>query len=405
MSRVIDILRKVRERGVPWLRDRVSEELRTPSTPFGVALANVLRPISNFVSRVRGMLEGRLSAEFNAPALVLVYDLALAPVTFDLAWTLVDGEMERRRRGLERLDVVFVPGYDEGLRDEGEEYETVVSREARRWRVDHILVPMCRFVPSIGSISIAYDRSSAAAILRGYGSNVWPRGYNTAVPLAAPRSARVLALAEAGVDVRVFDAGAEARRHARAWIDAHCGGMRTVVITLRDYAYKPARNSNFEAWGAFARALPDGWRAVFVPDTEHAMAPPASLAGMLFCCEAAWNLAFRLGLYEEADLNMAVSGGPMNLCWFDARARYAMVKIVTEGVWQASPEYLAKVGHEIGAQPPFVREGQSWVWEEDELSVLQEVFARMRRPSGDAPERAAPPKVARNCAEAATDSC
>jgi hypothetical protein len=299
---------------------------------------------------------------------------------------------------------VFVPGYDEGLRDEGAEYEAVVSRQARRWRLDYLLVPMCRFVPSIGSISTACDRASAAAILRGYGSNVWPQGYNTTVPVAPPRSAQVLALAESGVEVRVFDAGAEARRHARAWIDAHSDGTRIVVITLRDYAYKPARNSNFEAWGAFARALPDGWRAVFVPDTEHAASPPASLTGMLFCREAAWNLAFRLGLYEEADLNMAVSGGPMNLCWFDARVRYAMVKIVTAGVSQASPEYLAKLGHEIGAQPPFVREGQSWVWEEDELSVLQAVFTRMTQSAGVVLERAASPEAAHNRAAAATDS-
>lgn len=382
MSRITDILRKTRDRGLPWLRSRTVEELRTPSTPAGVAIGQVSRSALGVILRVRGAVERRFGLADPSRALVLAYDFAVAPVTFDIAWALVDGELERRRRGLERLDVVFVPGYDDGLRNEGQEYEAAVSRDARRWRVDHILVAMCQFVPSIGSVVSAHDRASAAAILRRYGANVWPGGYNTAVPLSPPRSARILALAESGVDVRVLDAGNEARRYARDWLNANCGTKRVVVITLRDYSYMPARNSNFEAWGTFARALPADWTAVFVPDTERAAAPPAVLAEMLFCREAAWNLALRLGLYEEADLNMAVNGGPMNLCWFDPRVKYAMVKVVTDGVPQASPEFLVKVGHELGAQPPFVREGQSWVWEDDELSVLRRVFEHMAPHSG-----------------------
>jgi hypothetical protein len=374
MSQLADILRKAKQRGIPWIRSRTIQELTVPSTRAGTALARLSRPVAGAVSRLRGALERATDGGADPNALVLAYDLALAPITFDFAWTLVDAEMERRRRDLRRLDVVFVPGTENGLRPEDGEYESNVDWHARRWRLDNILVAMCRFVPSIGSVVVAADRGSAAKILRTYGNTVWPRGYNTAIPNPPGRSIEALALAESGVDIRVLDAGTQARRYARGWLDTHCPAKRTLVITLRDYGYMPARNSNFEAWGGLAKSLPGNWQAIFVPDTDRAFGTPTPLEGGLFCREAAWNLAFRLGLYEEADLNMAVSCGPMNMCWFDPRVKYAMVRPVTPGVPQASPELLEKFGHKIGIDPPFVREGQSWVWENDDPPVLLRVF-------------------------------
>ena len=119
--------KKLRSRGISWLTKRFIAEIRTPTTYPGKLFRHFARVIYAAAFTVIG-LPARLFT--NDGTLHLFYDLAVSPITFDFAWALTLAEHERIKRRLRRIHVVIVPGWDEGLRDEGPEYEDKVDREA-----------------------------------------------------------------------------------------------------------------------------------------------------------------------------------------------------------------------------------------------------------------------------------
>ena len=94
----------------------------------------------------------------------------------------------------------------------------------------------------------------------------------------------------------------------------------------------PARNSNLEAWTAFARRLdPTRFMPVFVPDLEQTLnGQLQALQGHAVLGEAAWNLGLRMALYERSYISLGVNTGPMGLCWLNARTHYATLKMAPE---------------------------------------------------------------------------
>src|SRR5207247_3732084 len=130
---------------------------------------------------------------------------------------------------------------------------------------------------------------------------------------------------------------------------------RLITITLRDYEFMPARNSNVEAWAAFARRLdPNTYLPVFVLDTERTLDPvPTSIEKFDVLREASWNVGLRMALYESAWLNLGVNTGPLFMCAMNERTRLLVVKLLTPSVPQATEEFVSRLGFEIGGQLSF----------------------------------------------------
>src|SRR5262245_61804821 len=90
--------------------------------------------------------------------LQFVCDLNVCPVTFDFASYLATAEIERRRRRLEAIQVVFVPRSERGIRREKPSYATVIGQPGWEWRVRHILVAMLALLPSVESYIVCRRR-------------------------------------------------------------------------------------------------------------------------------------------------------------------------------------------------------------------------------------------------------
>jgi hypothetical protein len=196
-------------------------------------------------------------------------------------------------------------------------------------------------------------------------------GSNSTGPLRAAR--------EAGTSIGVLQATEADVAAIDAWLAAHGIGRPPVTITLRDYGYMPERNSNLAAWTAFARGLdPARYPVIFVPDVNQGTAgfPPA-LRQFNVYPEAAATLGLRMALYERALINLGVNNGPMGLCWLNTRTRYITFKILTDSAPQTTDDYMRHLGFEIGASLPGALPGQKWVWENDDLDVIEREFAAM----------------------------
>lgn len=340
------------------------------------------------VIAVRRLFDGR-SAEasgWSEDCLQFVYDLSVAPVTFDFATHLAAAEIERRLRGLAGIDVIFVV---DRLREETPDYETILDPAARLWRLRQVLLPMLTFLPSVRGYAVCDTREQANALLATDPALLYPHDYRTFLP-RQPDNRVVHEHARNGVTIwPMFRATDHARRLASDFIAREAKGRRPIVITLRNYAYRPQRNSRSENWLAFADSLDlSTYAPIFVHDSETVMRQPMEDFSRHISCDAAsMNLEMRMALYEAAWLNMAVIAGPTELCWYNEQIRYLLFVPIGDTIVQ--PEAMVRNGQRVGCDLDFAKPYQRLVWEGDELATLTREFLAMEALLGEPSPRGA----------------
>jgi hypothetical protein len=318
----------------------------------------------------------RVSDKRQQDALYAFYDLAVSPATFDIVTFLVLAELARKQSGRATLHVVIVPGPNEGFRVDGAPYDT----NDKRWRLRNILAPSGWLIPGCRHVTVCASRDEARVMHSALAAHVFPPNYSVAAPLNQYDYSHVVDAISRGGAVPSVEAPPRARHFMRAWLVARARGRRVITITLRECTYERDRNSNLQAWGAFARGLdPALYCPVIVRDIEAAVGPlPEELDGLLCCNEAAWNLELRAALYELSDLNMSVSNGPCILLFLNPRSRFLLFKMVTPSCGATTEQHLRAIGLEPGAQFLGATRFQRLVWKEDDLSVLEEAFREIQ---------------------------
>ena len=102
----------LKQRGLRYLLEAPRNELAHPRLGATRALRRAMVAASDL------MRPAEKTTEIAASSLIFVFDLGVAPVTFDFASYLAAAEVERRARQLASIFVVIVPGGYHGLRKE-----------------------------------------------------------------------------------------------------------------------------------------------------------------------------------------------------------------------------------------------------------------------------------------------
>jgi hypothetical protein len=242
-----------------------------------------------------------------------------------------------------------------------------------------VLVPACAFLPSLAGVTVANSRRQAEQLVQLACGAVFPTRYEPDFPSYPGPHEALRAAREDGASIGVLRATASDLRAVDEWLAARGCDRPVVTITLRNYGYVPERNSNFAAWREFARRTdPRRLSVVFVPDTAQCLGGGViSLQDFPVFVEAAMVLGLRMALYQRAYLNLGVNNGPMGLCWLNDRTRYITFKMLSEAAPHTTPEYMEFLGFRIGESLPFATPWQQWVWEDDNLDVIQRAFEKM----------------------------
>lgn len=374
------VLYRLRTQGPQWIIRRVSSEWTLPTTLPGRLIHRVCRLLlGSGYALFRARTRWKIERSDTAATLFAFYDLKVEPVTFDVTFFLVAADLERRRQGLKDIHVVFVPGPGNGLRTEMADYELVVDFEARRWRLHNILIDAVSFLSACSGFSVLGSRAEAEAVVAIAAQRKYPLGYEPHLPGAFhPRDFLVPARKKVR-PIGVLHATSQGLRYVDQWIAGHAKGRRLLAVTLRDYEFGAARNSDLSAWGDFVRQLDRRvWCPVFILDTERACDRiPEALQLFEVMLAASWNLHLRMALYERAWLNLGVNNGPMSLCWMNDQSRYITFKMATPSVAQSTVAFQLSRGFEPGQSLPFATPFQKFVWEDDSFDVINKEFLRM----------------------------
>ncbi|MFN4284030.1 MAG: hypothetical protein ACK4NA_15450 [Alphaproteobacteria bacterium] len=318
--------------------------------------------------------------DYNKYVLNVYYDLDLYPVSYDVAYFLVAADIERRRLGLSKMHVIFARFSAEEYGDYDAGTNSVVDTHSRDWRFRNLAVAIPALLPATTGVTVCVNRAQAKECLaRSYhlfpstDSSPWRREDLPAIYRQVVGGLRL-------TDGNGLHAPQQALRYVQQWIDRHAAGRRLVVITLRQYQVDPDRNSNLEAWIAFARSLDTAvYAAVFIPDTDHVFdRSREALDEFLVFEPAAWNVELRMAIYERAYMNLMVNTGTGMLCALNARCSYIMFKLLVPNVHLASETTIRNQGFVPGENPRFALPHQKWVWEADSFDIIRREFDQMR---------------------------
>jgi len=286
-----------------------------------------------------------------AITLTAVYDLAVSPLTFDFAYAVVQAEVERRRRGCERLALHIqlkagATTTDDPLDDD-------------QWRLRHVLAPLSQMLKRPSELYIGRATACGPEIL------MRPHGLHWL--------SDVLALAEAGEEVQVLTADLRTKTAISQRLHGFLQGRRLITITLREARYQLPRNSNLIAWAALARSLAsEGYAVIVLRDHERADAPlPGDWGGAITLPKAVWSLRWRAALYELAWLNLSVNNGPAFMAIFNAKTRFLIFKMLG-GTPETTAQHCRRLGFAPGGTLSFLNRHQQLVWDIDEVGVLHE---------------------------------
>jgi hypothetical protein len=361
---------KARQRGIAWLGWRLVAIFSRPAHRIAIiSLASSAR-----------FLIGRFPFVSSSAkeTLTVCYDLDIYPISYDICWFLLCGDLERSRRGLKHLHIIFIPIEDHEGRVYPPGYDAVVDLTSRKWRFTNICASITQLVPGCAGVTTCSTRRQAAALLL-LAIDRWPdtRAFGGPPTLSSIYRDLTKRLAAAGPDwgLKAPDQG---MRYIRRWLSDRAGGRKPVVVTLRQYGVDVERNSRTADWVAFLKNLDHAkYFPVLVPDTDAALESNPEFEGLTLCSEAAWNQGLRMALYQSAYINLFVNSGPASLCILSSRCRYLLFKITVPGTHLASEQTLRQMGFEPGTTPGFATPHQKWIWDEDRLDLISREFESM----------------------------
>lgn len=300
------------------------------------------------------------------------YDLAVCPVTFDIANFLVLAEIARLEFGCKSVRLIVVPAPGHGFRD-----LSVHSVDHSRHRIMSIIAPALRTLPSCSGISIMTDRKSAEKLVPENGAPVFPYGYTLDRPTRYYSWYNTWDKVHEGKNVQSLRAPQDDLARVEDWlVKNNLQDAKLAVITLREASYQKDRNNKIREWGKFCQYLTDkGYQPLIVRDFDKAYDPmPAEFAGYPTCDLPNWNLNFRVALYERATVSFFVNNGPWVFGLFDAKVKFMAAKVITESVLVTSTKFRIEMGDEIGKNYRFLQDRQRVVWENDDYDVLVRNF-------------------------------
>ena len=286
-----------------------------------------------------------------------VYDLAVAPPTYDFVTFLAAAEDFRKQRGFDAIDVIFQPGPIEGFRDDNLP-PSVNERKAMLWRV---CVQATRLLQTVRNVEVLRERREVAAD--------FPLGYQVEAPIPCYGATFFK-----GADP-VFSATPSARQIAQKIT----GDTPYMVIPVRQAEYWPNRNTNIEAWKYAVRPFEAmGWNVFWIPDTNGPDVPQAKNVR-----SASLDIDLRMALYEGARLVTGLIGGAACLAVF-SEAKYLFFHHVESGP-TTERSYLERLGLEMneqwtprgkviyGADEQFAARKALWEHFYGEKSLIEEV--------------------------------
>lgn len=317
------------------------------------------------------------------PALFAVYDLAMAPVTFDVMNFLVFANMWSLRSSAAGYNLVFVAGPGGKFRMATPK-DKALDPDEKVWRLRHVMASHAYIAKRCFGVSTYHRREDFAQMIRAiHPSQLFAPGYTLEKPRVAFMLADLFRQNPTPQELDTFEAHPAALRKVDAWLAQHAPRRRPVTFTLRTSTIESGRNSNTPAWIEAARRIRDrGFDPVVLPDTDLVTSGRdiGAFGDIPSFGIGAIDLELRVALYRRGLINMADNGGPAFINYFmEGSSAVCFLPVeklpeVVEMTGRGVDRMAELLGVPAGGDFPGATPRRRFVWQPDTLENIMTAF-------------------------------
>lgn len=326
-------------------------------------------------------------------ALFAVYDLAVAPVTFDVMNFLVFANMWALRRNAAGFNLIFVAGPGGKFRMATPK-DFALDPDEKVWRLRHVMAAHAYIAKRCFGVSTYHRREDFAQMMRAIHPNqLFVPQYSLEKPAVAFMLPDLFRQNPTAEELDTFDPHPAALRKVDAWLEQNAPRRRPVTLTVRSSTVETSRNSNTPAWTEAARRIRDrGFDPIFLPDTDLVTRGEdvGAFGDIPTYGIGALDLELRVALYRRALINMADNGGPAFINYFmgDSSAVCFLPVEKLPEVVQMTGRGVDRMAELLGVAPggdfPGATPRRRFVWQADTVENIMTAFdaAASDLPSG-----------------------
>ena len=364
---MLQLLKKIKQKGFPWFFKRLTLEFRSPYYPITKKLITLLIKFK-FLNAIPSIKLHKSKAEI----LNIFYDLNIEPNTFgDFAHFLVDAEIFGNQHDKNKLFLWIIPKEIE-IQEDDDDFTKIVGVHNWEWRICNMLVPMISLHPNFIGHAVLPKGAPINPIVNNdlrypdeFSDNYRPR-----LPDFLERRENYKNNLFEGLS-----APPQGKKYIADWSKSLNCNQKLISITIRDYGFDPSRNCNVGEWLKFADWLEvKHYKPVFVPDAGSAWGLDNRLKHHLIFKEACWNVPLRMALYEECALNYFYSNGCALIAILNKNVpSIVMMPAVEDSIVCAEPNIM----HDPEIDPrrlAFAQQNQWWSTETDTFENLKKDF-------------------------------
>lgn len=357
LIRLKRLLIKTKERGIYWLLKRLYYEILMPSSTF----SRILNTFIFFPKNLKNLF-----FQNSSSSLCFIWDLRIAPITFDILWGIAISKCYQKKNNIRNLHVIIVHK-EEGLREEEGDYKEAVSLAQRYWRIENLLISICSLVKNIEYSVLSPEETQK------YISNkkLLPENYYVSLPTSV--NSDHYKILHRKYDLNIIKIRKQSIYYACKIMNIK-KSEKIVTISIRDYGFLKYRNSLLNEWRKTYEFLNKfGLRVVIIPDVESKTDLKKYFSEKDIFCEAQYNNHLKVGIYKRASLNLFVNGGVSTLCIF-SDLPYIIFNFIPKyknghNFWAAN--ILAERGFAMRERPIFLKKNQFWIWEPDTFENIK----------------------------------
>lgn len=284
----------------------------------------------------------------------VVYDLRVAPITFDFCTFLAIASLFMLANKMQFFDLSIRASAFRNITPREKTY----SIKERIWRLNNLLLPVARQCTYIRNVQIVIDERSSVVP-----SNIaFPVGYQYDEPKTAPYATKIAIdlFARTGIAPSIFQASEEAVERLRVRFP------RGTFLTLnpRVARFDSSRNSNLDEWYALYKTLKvSGNRVVVIPDQDDVLGAREFLRyDWEVFSEGSLSVDLRLAVWSLATQNVVSSGGIGALAVYSS-IPYLICNLLNHDSPVANERYFADfVGISVGERYPWCSPEQNLFW-------------------------------------------
>jgi hypothetical protein len=317
------------------------------------------------------------------PPLFAIYDLSIAPVTFDVMNFFVFANLWSLRMGAGGFHLIFVAGPEGRFRMTTPKDKALDPTE-KIWRLRHVMMGHAYIAKRCLGVSQFSRREDLAQLMKAmHPSQLFPPNYTLDKPRVALMLADLFRQKPTPAELDAFEAHPAALRKVDQWLAIHAPGGRPITFTVRTSTIEVARNSNAPAWIEVARRARDrGFDPVILPDTDLVTRGQelGAFGDIPVYGMGAIDLELRAAMYRRGLINMADNGGPAfityfmgdtsGVCFMPVEKLPEVVRL-TGGTVDRMAELL---GVRAGESFPGATPRRRFVWEVDTTENIQRAF-------------------------------